>query len=156
MIINTAALLANSNYCYDEDIESAYNLDDYREDIMYGEEVLLMDFSSMPYAEKKELLKKFKLVVEDLLDHYENYTDEEKTKIKPYVVKSVFKTANQICEIKNIEKIFEEKDEDEDFSSSAEKDPKVEEEEKEAGGSADSHRQSGCNQRTLCKGNCLP
>ena len=56
MIINTAALLANSNYCYDEDIESAYNLDDYREDIMYGEEVLLMDFSSMPYAEKKELL----------------------------------------------------------------------------------------------------
>lgn len=32
--------------------------------------------------EKKELLKKFKLVVEDLLDHYENYTDEEKDKIK--------------------------------------------------------------------------
>lgn len=39
----------------------------------------------------------------------DNISEEEKTKIKPYVVKSVFKTANQICEIKNIEKIFEEK-----------------------------------------------
>ena len=32
--------------------------------------------------EKKELLKKFKAVVEDLLDHYEDYTDEEKAQIK--------------------------------------------------------------------------
>ena len=32
--------------------------------------------------EKKELLKKFKVVIEDLLDNYEIYTDEEKTKIK--------------------------------------------------------------------------
>lgn len=32
--------------------------------------------------EKKELMKKFKVVVEDLLDHYEEYTDEEKAQIK--------------------------------------------------------------------------
>ena len=32
--------------------------------------------------EKKELIKKFKAVIEDLLDHYEEYTDEEKAKIK--------------------------------------------------------------------------
>ena len=28
--------------------------------------------------EKKELLKKFKTVIDDLMDHYEEYTDEEK------------------------------------------------------------------------------
>ena len=32
--------------------------------------------------EKKELLKNFKAVVEDLLDNYEKYTDEEKAQIK--------------------------------------------------------------------------
>ena len=32
--------------------------------------------------EKKELIKKFKVVVEDLLDNYELYTDEEKAKVK--------------------------------------------------------------------------
>ena len=32
--------------------------------------------------EKKELVKKFKVVIEDLLDHYEEYTEEEKTQIK--------------------------------------------------------------------------
>ena len=32
--------------------------------------------------EKKELIKNFKEVVEDLLDNYEKYTDEEKAKIK--------------------------------------------------------------------------
>ena len=32
--------------------------------------------------EKKELMKKFKVVIEDLLDHYEEYTDEEKAQIK--------------------------------------------------------------------------
>ena len=32
--------------------------------------------------EKKELVKKFKAVVEDLLDNYEKYTDEEKAQIK--------------------------------------------------------------------------
>ena len=28
--------------------------------------------------EKKQLIKKFKAVIEDLLDNYENYTEEEK------------------------------------------------------------------------------
>ena len=32
--------------------------------------------------EKKELIKKFKVVIEDLLDNYEVYTDEEKELIK--------------------------------------------------------------------------
>lgn len=32
--------------------------------------------------EKKELIKNFKLVVEDLLDNYEKYTDDEKAQIK--------------------------------------------------------------------------
>ena len=31
--------------------------------------------------EKKELLKKFKVVIDDLMDHYEEYTDEEKAQI---------------------------------------------------------------------------
>ena len=33
-------------------------------------------------TEKKELVKKFKDVIEDLMDHYEEYTDEEKAQIK--------------------------------------------------------------------------
>ena len=32
--------------------------------------------------EKKELVKKFKVVLDDLMDHYEIYTDEEKAQIK--------------------------------------------------------------------------
>ena len=32
--------------------------------------------------EKKEFVKKFNLAVEDLLDNYEKYTDEEKAQIK--------------------------------------------------------------------------
>ena len=32
--------------------------------------------------EKKELVKKFKVVIQDLLDNYEEYTDEEKAQIK--------------------------------------------------------------------------
>ena len=32
--------------------------------------------------EKKEFIKKFKVVIEDLMDHYEEYTDEEKAQIK--------------------------------------------------------------------------
>ena len=31
--------------------------------------------------EKKELIKKFNAVIEDLLDNYEQYTDEEKAQI---------------------------------------------------------------------------
>ena len=33
-------------------------------------------------TEKKELVKKFKDVIEDLLDNYEKYTDAEKAQIK--------------------------------------------------------------------------
>ena len=33
-------------------------------------------------TEKKELVKKFKAVIDDLMDHYEEYTDEEKLQIK--------------------------------------------------------------------------
>jgi predicted methyltransferase len=32
--------------------------------------------------EKKKLIKNFKVVIEDLLDNYEKYTDEEKAQIK--------------------------------------------------------------------------
>ena len=32
--------------------------------------------------EKKELLKNFKVLIEDLLDNYEKYTDEEKAQVK--------------------------------------------------------------------------
>lgn len=32
--------------------------------------------------EKKELIKKFKVVIEDLMDNYEEYTEEEKMQIK--------------------------------------------------------------------------
>ena len=32
--------------------------------------------------EKKELLKNFKSLIDDLMDHYEEYTDEEKAQIK--------------------------------------------------------------------------
>lgn len=32
--------------------------------------------------EKKELIKKFKVVIEDLLDNYEKYTQEEKDQIQ--------------------------------------------------------------------------
>ena len=32
--------------------------------------------------EKKELLKNFKILIDDVMDHYEEYTDEEKARIK--------------------------------------------------------------------------
>ena len=33
-------------------------------------------------TEKQELIEKFNALIEDLLDHYEEYTEEEKAKIK--------------------------------------------------------------------------
>ena len=33
-------------------------------------------------SEKKELIKKFKKLIDDMMDHYEEYTDEEKAQIK--------------------------------------------------------------------------
>lgn len=32
--------------------------------------------------EKKELMKNFKVVIDDIMDNYEEYTDEEKAQIK--------------------------------------------------------------------------
>ena len=39
--------------------------------------------------EKKELVKNFKAVIEDLLDNYEQYTEEEKAQIKEIFQKVV-------------------------------------------------------------------
>jgi hypothetical protein len=39
--------------------------------------------------EKKQLMKSFKAVIEDLLDNYEKYTDEEKAQIKEVFQKVV-------------------------------------------------------------------
>jgi predicted methyltransferase len=39
--------------------------------------------------EKKQLIKKFKAVIEDLLDNYESYTEEEKAQIKEIFQKTV-------------------------------------------------------------------
>ena len=37
--------------------------------------------------EKKELLKKFKIVIDNLMDLYEEYTEEEKTRINEIFLK---------------------------------------------------------------------
>lgn len=37
--------------------------------------------------EKKELVKKFKVVIDDIMDNYEEYTDEEKAQIKEIFTK---------------------------------------------------------------------
>ena len=44
--------------------------------------------------EKKDLIKKFKVVIEDLMDNYEEYTDEEKAQIK-----EVFQKGAELNEI---------------------------------------------------------
>ncbi len=41
--------------------------------------------------EKKELIKNFKILIEDLLDNYEKYTEEEKAQIK-----ELFKKASDL------------------------------------------------------------
>ena len=41
--------------------------------------------------EKKELIKNFKIVIEDLLDNYEKYTDDEKAKVR-----EVFENASEL------------------------------------------------------------
>ena len=43
---------------------------------------------------KKELLKKFKVLIEDLLDNYDKYTDEEKAQIK-----ALFDNASELNKI---------------------------------------------------------
>ena len=55
--------------------------------------------------EKKEITKKFKVLIDDLLDHYEKYTDEEKAKIK-----ELFNQAselNSILDKYDVEKKFD-------------------------------------------------
>ena len=53
-------------------------------------------------SEKKELIKNFKVVIEDLLDNYEKYTDEEKAQIKEIFEKAV--ALNTILDKYDIEK----------------------------------------------------
>ena len=52
--------------------------------------------------EKKELIKNFKAVIEDLLDNYEQYTDEEKAQIKEIFEKAA--KLNTILDKYDIEK----------------------------------------------------
>ena len=52
--------------------------------------------------EKKELLKNFKVVVEDLLDNYEKYTDEEKAQIQEIFEKAA--KLNTILDKYDVEK----------------------------------------------------
>ena len=52
--------------------------------------------------EKKELLKNFKAVIEDLLDNYDQYTDEEKAQIKEIFEKAA--RLNTILDKYDIEK----------------------------------------------------
>ena len=56
-------------------------------------------------TEKKELIKKFKIVVEDLLDNYEKYTDEEKAQIRELFQKVV--DLNTILDKYDIETKFD-------------------------------------------------
>ena len=45
-------------------------------------------------TEKKELIKNFNALIEDLLDNYDKYTDEEKEKVK-----EIFTKASELNEI---------------------------------------------------------
>ena len=42
-------------------------------------------------GEKKQLVKSFKALIEDLLDNYEKYTDEEKAQVK-----EIFEMASEL------------------------------------------------------------
>ena len=42
-------------------------------------------------SEKKQLVKSFKAIIEDLLDHYEKYTDKEKAQVK-----EIFEKASEL------------------------------------------------------------
>lgn len=54
--------------------------------------------------EKKELIKNFKAVVEDLLDNYDKYTDEEKAQIKELFQKAA--DLNTILDKYDVERKF--------------------------------------------------
>ena len=55
--------------------------------------------------EKKELIKKFKSLIDDLLDNYDKYTDEEKAKIGEIFQKTA--DLNAILDKYDIEKKFD-------------------------------------------------
>ena len=55
--------------------------------------------------EKKELAKQFKVVIEDLLDNYEQYTDEEKAQIKEIFQKAA--DLNAILDKYDVDKKFD-------------------------------------------------
>ena len=54
--------------------------------------------------EKKELIKNFKEIIDDLMDNYEQYTDEEKAQIKEIFEKTV--ALNTILDKYDIEPKF--------------------------------------------------
>ena len=56
-------------------------------------------------TEKKELLKNFKALIEDLLDHYDEYTEGEKDQIKEIFQKAA--DLNTILDKYDIERNFE-------------------------------------------------
>ena len=55
--------------------------------------------------QKKELVKKFKVLIDDLLDNYDRYTDEEKAKIGEIFQKTA--DLNAILDKYDIEKKFD-------------------------------------------------
>ena len=55
-------------------------------------------------TEKKELLKNFKALIEDLLDNYEEYTEEEKAQVKEIFQKTA--ELNKILDKYDIESEF--------------------------------------------------
>ena len=55
--------------------------------------------------EKKELVKKFKSLIDDLLDNYDKYTDEEKAQIKEIFEKTA--ELNKILDKYDIEVKFD-------------------------------------------------
>ena len=56
-------------------------------------------------SEKKELIKNFKVVIEDLLDNYDKYTDDEKAQIKELFKKVA--DLNTILDKYDVEKKFD-------------------------------------------------
>ena len=54
--------------------------------------------------DKKELVKGFKVIVEDLLDNYEKYTEEEKAQIKELFQKAA--DLNAVLDKYDVEKKF--------------------------------------------------
>jgi hypothetical protein len=56
-------------------------------------------------TDKKELLKNFKALIEDLLDHYDEYTNEEKNQIKEIFQKTA--ELNAILDKYDIETKFD-------------------------------------------------